>query len=313
MRDATALEKYKGNIEGARTAIPALLESFNRHQIKATFAVVGLMLFENKKELLAALPTERPTYTDPHLSPYNGHIDTIGMDEASDPFHYGASLIQLIQQHPEHEIACHTFAHYYCLARGQTAAQFEADLKAALTTAARLGIHFESFVFPKNQYNPDYLAICRKHGIIAYRGNGTSRLYRADRVARGPWRRAWRLLDNWVNISGPDSHALPEQDRELELPVDLPASRFLRPWSKRTAWLEERRLKRITDGMDHAAHHGRIYHLWWHPHNFGANLEQNMAFLERILQHYEQLHNTLGMRSMTMNEVARRVGVEHAE
>jgi len=311
MRDVTTIERYGNNIKGVRIALPAMLEAFSNHGIEATFAAVGLMLFGNKEELLTALPGTRPTYAHPHLSPYHGHIDTIGRDEASDPYHFGTSLIRLIQQHPEHELACHTFAHYYCLSPGQTAAQFEADLVAAQAAASRLDIHFESFVFPKNQYNPDYLAICGKHGITAYRGNNASRLYKADRAARWPWRRAWRLLDSWYNISGTNAHPFPKPGGTL--PIDLPASRFLRPWNKRTAWLDDRRFKRITNGMDHAARKGMMYHLWWHPHNFGANLEQNMAFLERILEHYEHLRDKYGMRSMTMKGVAKAVLSEHAE
>ena len=38
--------------------------------------------------------------------------------------------------------------------------------------------------------------------------------------------------------------------------------------------------------MTFAAKTGSNYHLWWHPHNFGKDLEANLKFLEKILQHY---------------------------
>ena len=31
--------------------------------------------------------------------------------------------------------------------------------------------------------------------------------------------------------------------------------------------------------MRKAARERRIYHLWWHPHNFGADIEESMAIL----------------------------------
>ena len=48
-----------------------------------------------------------------------------------------------------------------------------------------------------------------------------------------------------------------------------------------------------------------IYHLWWHPHNFGGDPEYSLSFLERVLQHFRHLAQTQGMRSATMLEVAR--------
>jgi hypothetical protein len=48
-----------------------------------------------------------------------------------------------------------------------------------------------------------------------------------------------------------------------------------------------------------------IYHLWWHPHNFGAEPEYCLRFLERVLKHFEHLAQTQGMRSASMLEIAR--------
>jgi len=56
--------------------------------------------------------------------------------------------------------------------------------------------------------------------------------------------------------------------------------------------------------MARAAEAGALYHLWWHPENFGAFLDENLAFLERILDHFEWLQRRVGMQSMTMTEAA---------
>lgn len=49
---------------------------------------------------------------------------------------------------------------------------------------------------------------------------------------------------------------------------------ILRPYSAALKSLEPLKLKRITSELDCAAQEGLIYHLWWHPHNFGVNLEK---------------------------------------
>jgi hypothetical protein len=44
--------------------------------------------------------------------------------------------------------------------------------------------------------------------------------------------------------------------------------------------------------------------LWWHPHNFGADTTENIAFLSRVLEHFRRLRESCGMQSATMAEAA---------
>jgi hypothetical protein len=46
------------------------------------------------------------------------------------------------------------------------------------------------------------------------------------------------------------------------------------------------------------------FHLWWHPHNFGLNLRENLAFLEELLRHHRNLRERYGVVPMTMGEMA---------
>jgi peptidoglycan/xylan/chitin deacetylase (PgdA/CDA1 family) len=303
MRDTRTLEAYGANILGVREALPRMLKAFDEHGVKTTFATVGLLFFDDKAAMMNGLPKERPSYENGALSPYTDHFDRVGRNEEEDHYHFGASLIRLIQQHPAHEIGCHTFSHYYCLERGQTEAEFAADLRTSKRAAAAFGVELKSFVFPRNQYNEHYLGICASEGMTSYRGNERSWLYRArNREDETLMRRGMRLLDTWLNLSGPNTHVI---DRPAPgQPVDIPSSRFLRPWSRRWNALEGLRLRRITRAMDHAARTGQVFHLWWHPHNFGRDVDRNIAFLERILRHYQRLHREQGFASMTMGEVA---------
>ncbi|MBP9080104.1 MAG: polysaccharide deacetylase family protein [Flavobacteriales bacterium] len=305
VRDKRTVDSYGNSIRGGRTAIPRMLECFDQYEVKATFATVGLLFHRDRESMMAGLPTIRPTYVHGHLSPYNGHFDQVGVNEEADPYHFGHALLSRLLAHPGHEVGCHTFSHYYCLEAGQTPAQFEADMAAAVHAASRMGITLRSLVFPRNQYNPAYLNICRQFGIEAYRGNERSWAQVAKSSEEETLvRRGVRLLDTWINLTGHNCHPWPNVSAGL--PVNIPSSRFLRPWNKHTRWLEGLRLRRITKAMDHAACTGTLFHLWWHPHNFGRNLEENMAFLGKVLEHYGRLRGDQGMESLTMGEVASR-------
>src|SRR5262249_17030386 len=131
VRDVVPLAGYRDNLLGVRQAVPALLRLFDEFQIHVTWATVGFLFFDNKRELEQALPPPelRPRYVNAALSPYE-HLARIGADETEDPYHFGARLIEEIRGFPHQEIGTHTFSHYYCLEPGQDVAAFAADLQA---------------------------------------------------------------------------------------------------------------------------------------------------------------------------------------
>lgn len=303
VRDSITGGRYDDNINGERRASQAILDIFDEFGIHATWAIVGFLFFDDKAQLVENMPNVRPNYSNEAFCPYRA-IDAIGRTEADDPLHLGASLVRMIEGRRHQEIATHTFSHYYCLEDGQDADAFEADLAAAVAAARRRGLSINSIVFPRHQVNPDYLSICRRAGIHAFRGTERHWLYAPRKVARETLlRRGLRLLDIWVNISG--HHTIVPMPAAPGLPVDIAHSCFLRPYNPRLAMLEPLRLRRIRRGLDHAARHGEMFHLWWHPHNFGVDLAENMRFLRQILQHVRLLQQQFGMQSLTMGEVAR--------
>jgi Polysaccharide deacetylase len=299
VRDTTSLDRYGPNILGVREAVPRLLELFERHGVHATWGTVGLLFFDDKEELLASLPDVRPRYADPRLSPYAAIAD-IGPDEKSDPYHFGRSLIRRIIGCPGQEIGTHTFSHYYCLAAGQDEAAFRADLSAARRAAERLGVALRSITFPRHQINDAYLSACRELGLIAFRGQPGARGH--DPLRRNaPLRRAWRFADSYLSLSGSNARSPARTPSGM---IDVPSSRFLRPFAPRLSALEPLRLGRIVGEMRRAARAGALYHLWWHPHNFGTNIDQNLAMTGRILATFRELALEYGMQASTMGEVA---------
>jgi peptidoglycan/xylan/chitin deacetylase (PgdA/CDA1 family) len=302
VRDHRTLEQYGANVLGVRKAIPAMLEVFKEYGVHATWATVGFLFFDDKRSLSASCPGHKPAYTNKALSPYD-EVLTIGENEKDDLYHFGKSLIQLIRSYPGQEISSHTFSHYYCVEPGQDEHTFRADMQAAIHAADKLGVQLKSLVFPRNQARDEYLKCCEELGIKCYRGTQKSWFHRdGSREGEGQLTRAFRLLDSYVNISGHNSYRAATGNGL----VNLPASQFLRPFSPKLAWADPLRKRRIRKGIEHAAQNGEIYHLWWHPHNFGVNLESNLKILRGLLDCFAEMRAKHGMESLTMSEMAEK-------
>lgn len=306
VRDKRSLEAYRANLLGVRQAVPAMLSLFREYGVSATWAAVGFLFFDGRDELLEALPHRRPAYAARGLSPYDA-LQSLGRSEAEDPYHFAPSLLKEIAATPGQEVGTHTFSHYYCLEPGQALEDFSADLAAARRASqAKLGVEPRSIVFPRNQFNPRYLAACRAEGLLAYRGNHGSWLYEArNEEDESTLRRGVRLLDSYLPLSGTNTHAPVRLDAHGL--VNVPASRFLRPHSTRLKQLDELRVRRISGDLEQAAKNGGLYHLWWHPHNFGVNLQDNLQFLRRILDGFSELRTRHSMQSAHMSAVAEGV------
>jgi peptidoglycan/xylan/chitin deacetylase (PgdA/CDA1 family) len=297
VRDHKSRDDYGSNILGARIAIPRLLDLFEAFDVRATWATVGFLFCENKDELLDILPDIglRPRYTNPALSNYS-YLDEVGDDERKDPYYFAPTLIEQIAQTPGQEIGTHTLSHYYCLEEGQDEAMFEADLSAAVQLASRRGILLRSIVFPRNQYSQSYLDVCRRCGITTYRGNPSGWVYSPTIWADQTFlRRAIRLGDAYVGFLG--HKVFPPDAADFR---NVPASRFLRPCSGLFESFHPAHVRVIKTGMTRAARTGVGYHLWWHPHNFGRDLEANLEAMRNILDHFATLRDQYGMLSRPM-------------
>lgn len=301
LRDHKSVDSdYRMHLLGERESIPAMLDLFEEFEVAATWATVGFLFARSKADLERYKPTVLPNYIDQTLFPYD---EMVGDSEADDLFHYASSLIERIKTTPRQEIATHTFSHYYCLEAGQTAESFAADLESALAIAAPYGIRPSSIVFPRNQCNPEYETILGEVGIRSFRGNQTGWMYQiTEKNRKNAVNRAARLADAYVNLSGPNTTKW-DAVRCGEL-SNVPASFFLRPASERIKFLDSLRYIRLKNSMRYAARNAEIFHLWWHPHNFGVNLENNLAFLRKILVAYSHLREEYEMESLTMSHVA---------
>jgi polysaccharide deacetylase len=300
VRDKASKEQYGARVLGERQATPAMLELFDRNGIHATWAIVGMAMCDGVDELLERAPEERPTYGDPKRSTYH-YLGEAGASERQDPYYFAPSIVRQIAACPGQEICTHTFSHYCCFEPGQMPEQFAADVGAARQQLNDWGIECKSIVFPRNQYGSEHLKICRSQGITVYRGGERSWFYRPTAYEEeSRVRRLGRLIDSYFPLTG-DNLSLPAPNEGM---VNVPSSRLLRAYNPRLRGIEALRLKRITKAMTHAAKRGAVYHLWWHPHNFGADTTENVAFLSRVLEHFRRLRESCGMQTATMAEAA---------
>lgn len=306
MFDKYMLAEYGPRILGEQQSIPRMLKVFKKYGIHATWATVGMLMARNKKELFSLLPSSQlqPTYEDMRVSAYT-YLKTanIGEDEKTDPYHFGSSLVEKIKVTPHQEIANHTFSHYYCVDGKENRPEiFATDLRAHTKISETYNLTTTSIVFPRNQMNEEALRVCHTAGLTAYRGNEYHFLYKPRKEHEQKlWIRMLRLADHYVNISGQNTYPLPQKDASGL--YNIPASRFLRPFMKSLAWLEPFRMRRIKNAMTYAAKNREVFHLWWHPHNFGINQEQNFKNLEAILAHYAYLQSTYGFLSASMRDI----------
>lgn len=291
------LKEKQSYFLNGRKSVLQTLELFQENQIQATWATVGFLFAKNKEQLLSFSPKEKPDYKNKTLSTYQ-YFDQVGINEKEDPYHFGDSLIKKIIQTKGQELATHTFSHYYCLEAGQTVEQFRADLKSAQNIAKEnYGVKLESLVFPRNQYNKAYLEVVREMGIKVVRSNPDVWFWRQSHGKITPILRA---ADTLLPIS--KSLSFKNINSKLDKVTEIPASRFFRPYQESEKPIQKLKLNRIKKEMTNAAKNNRCYHLWWHPHNFGNDLKENMAQLKELILHFNTLNLKYSFKSVAMKD-----------
>ena len=306
------LEDYRQYFLNTRQVIPQMLELFRRYEVHVTWAGVGMLFHSDRESLLKNFPRNVPTYSHAELSAYNFiKQNGIGMSETDDPFHFGGSIVRQIVETPYQELGSHTFAHFYCNEQGQTIDQFRADLRAAQAAAAPFKRELRSLVFPRNQFNEEYLKVCYEEGFTAVRDNPRDWFWNIQSTQReSRWKRLNRGVDAYWPVGKKNTYPLTSVVRRKGLPICIPASRLLRPYRPGELFLNDMKISRVNSEMENAAIKNEVYHLWWHPHNFGNYPDESLAGLERILKNFEKCREKFGMRSLSMGEVAGEVSNE---
>jgi peptidoglycan/xylan/chitin deacetylase (PgdA/CDA1 family) len=277
-------------------AIPQILDLFDKYDVHATWATVGMLFNKNWEEWHSNIPSLLPTYDNHKLNPYE--YGKIHQKSGFNQYFFAPQQVRSIQSLSGQELGTHTYSHYYCLEKGQTKEQFDADLLTAKKMATNFNTELKSLVFPRNQFNEDYLEICKNHGILSVRSNPED-WYWDTTAPETLMMKLARSGDAYFPI-GKKSYQ--SYSSELNSVYCQKASRFLRPQSKYEI-LNATRLIRIKKEIVSAAKNGEVYHLWWHPHNFGIDTNGALKALNEILEIFKMCRETYGMTNDTMNEL----------
>jgi hypothetical protein len=293
VHDGHTIEQYGQNVRNVSQVIPRLLQLFQRYGIHATFGVVGGMYHRSYDEFRHYIKDadRLPHYQTMAFSPYTPEC-AAKMKEHPELF-FQPDLIRLVREAGQ-EIGTHTYSHYYVDVPGIDSATFEYDIQQAVAIAKEQGDVPRSIIFPRNQEMPDeFRKILRENGIVCYRSNRSPMDNRTE-----AWVRIYRLAATYLPIC--DRTCEPVLKGGL---LAIPASHFLRH-SYRNRLIDCLQVSNVKRGMRSAAKRNRLYHLWWHPHNFGTDMEYNLANLEEILKYFVQLREQYGFTSASMGVLA---------
>ena len=280
-----------------RDVIERILDVFARHDISATWAVVGHLFLDACHDGGGGPHPELVTPDYPWLDE-----DWLAVDPATDldddPFWYGRDIVDAILGCPvRQEVGSHSFTHVIVDDPACTPEVFESELAAAAAVAAERDVELRSFVYPRNKIAQ--VARLGEHGYRCYRGGRPLPPF----AGRPGWqRRALGVADKVRPLAG--SAVLPAAgdggvwnvpqtylfapSADAKLPVGV--------WTRRPV----ARLRQ-------AARHRSLFHLWFHPYNVTAAPERALAARDHICAAAARLRDAGELDVVTMGDLAARL------
>ena len=237
-----AVNLMKSDSKKGRGCIDTLLNLFQKHNIPATWAVVG-HLFLDHCECEDGIPhKDMPRFKDDWYS-----FDPC-TDIQRDPLYYGRDIVEkILSSRIEHEIGYHSFSHViFSECSGEVT---EAEIKEGIKLAKEFGIALKSFVFPENKIG--HVDILKENGFKIYRGEG---LGRYDLSQSFLIRKFNGGIDKMI--------APPAEPKWRDGIWEIPSSMcFCDPQIKFSV------LPRAKIGLYRAIRSKKVFHVFLHPHN----------------------------------------------
>lgn len=290
-------EQYSSNIYQVHSIVPKLLDLFEEFNVVATWATVGFILLgkNNFRDYLDFLEVP-PKYSNKELANISKHSHVL---ECNQDLYFAPQLVQTIKA-KGHELASHTSSHMYYLDAVNGVEALESDLKLGKSI---FGEHkCNSLIFPRNQYDLDAVNILNRFGFTCFRSNPDHWAYTSSSgIDNSYFKRLYRLVDTYVNLSGYHTYKA-SSISTISGCKAIPASMFLRPVTQ-SRLANRLQLIRIKKAMLNAAKFGKVFHLWWHPHNFGSHTDENFIFLKEILIYFEYLNGKYAFTIKTMDSI----------
>lgn len=280
------LETVPDRIDDAREGWQSTLRLLEKHDVPATWAIVGHLFLDACDGRHTGHPLA-PTWFSCVPGQATPHDDWHAPD-----------LIEAVQSaEQDHEIGSHNFSHVVMNGDDVDRAVADAEIAESVAAARRFGIELESFVYPRNRVaHRDVLA---ERGFSCYRGTRPRRWY--DDTAVRPLMK----LADWSPVGFEPPIVTPTVD-EHGL-VDVPASLYLFSFEGAA----RRAAKRLgyppvvsvaKRGIDEAVEDDGVFHMWFHPHNLLQ--PDGTERLDAILEHLDRRREETDLTVRTMGEVA---------
>ena len=225
-----------------RGCVDILLNLFEKHNIPATWAVVG-HLFLDHCECEEGLPhRDMPRFKE------NWYSSDPCTDIKRDPLYYGKDIVEkILSNRIEHEIGYHSFSHVVFSECSREVA--EAEIKKGIKLAKEFGITLKSFAFPENKIG--HVDILKGYGFKIYRGENLGR-YDPNQSF------LIRKFNGGINkMIAP----LAEPKRRGGI-WEIPSSMcFYDPQIKLSV------LPKVKLGLYRAIRSKKVFHIYLHPHN----------------------------------------------
>ena len=288
------VDGFKYRIQHINEIIDRLLREFEKYSIHATWAVVGAIACSSKQDVL-----ERMDYDlvyDSWGCDIKEYISQIKKSELDQ--YFGRRFLVKIVQTKHQFIGSHTFSHFYVDEKPDDNVLLEKELLNSRRALQPYSDNVISVVFPKNQVKHNMLDTLKKNGFEVYRGVQKLKRCNGDSF----FCRLVKFMDAYFPLCGKCEY---DFDEIFEDGIsNVRASRIYRTFFSKLSLLEPLKTIRIKSEMTHAAKSKKVYHLWFHPHNFGSDVDKSFKSFEKILKHYQYLHERYGFQSLSMEECA---------
>lgn len=245
-------------------AYARIFEILERHEVPATFALVGLFAggyeeyVESRDQLLESKP----------------HNSWLRIPEQSfaagitDGWFY-PELIERIRSQGMHEIASHSFTHLPMHNEGVAEELFLIELKFVDEWKKKNSVELNTFIYPRNQ-------IRFENQLSEFNYVG----YRQCDIQNSAYANRFQILQDEFNIvRKSDAHSTSAK------PIAIPPGTFLNwrhgPRRVIPKWVT---LMRWSNVLDHAVASGGVAHLWMHPHNLITARGQIELFEDAVLR-----------------------------
>ena len=271
--------------------VPRLLALLCRHQLRATWATVGVVMEDRLPDVSGLDEVAYPHFPKPWFT----YVPE-GGGEADAPAWFGASLLRMIAAaKPEQELAFHSYSHVDFGAPGTSPVRVQQELRACRELAERHGFAGRSFVFPRNSCgHVDALAAA---GFTSYRSPDElpvavhSRKLRSA-VALAADVLAWRPKVVRPRIEGDI--------------VAIPGSLMVRHAGGWRRHIPDRlRARRLRSGLQElCAQKAGVFHVWLHPENLYDGRPRIENVLADFFAEVADLVDRGRIRCATMGDIA---------